>query len=330
MKHLNIRAEKGEIDIFGQIGDSFFEEGNTLDSVKAEISGINSDLTINIASLGGDAFEGLAIHDMIAAHPHNTTMNIVGATASAGAVISQAADEVNISENSLFLVHNSHGLAFGGAEDMESMANDLKQIDARMTSVFAKSTGKEEKEVRALMDEDKFIDAEEAIEFGFAANKIKPQKIAAKVDMNKVMASKLSDDQKEQLKNLNTMKEDSKIITTLKAGIAEIKALFPKKEEVPETTPEPETPSVDEAKIQAIEDGIKKIEASNKALAEENKKIKAENKALRDGSAAREEATETEEQSNPETPADDGKATPHPMDILAKRVIKLQTHAQRN
>ena len=128
MRHFNIKtsAELTEIDIFGQIGDSFFEEGNTLDSVKAELENIKTDLSINVASLGGSAFEGLAIHDLIASHPYNTTVNVVGATASAGAVISVAADKVNISENSLFLVHNSHGMAQGNAEDLEAAAKDMR------------------------------------------------------------------------------------------------------------------------------------------------------------------------------------------------------------
>jgi len=204
-KHLNIHASKHgitEIDIFGQIGESFFEEGNTLESVKAEIGTRSKDeLHFNIASLGGDAFEGLAIHDLVALHPKKTVMNIVGATASAGAVISQAADETNITENSLFLVHKARTIAGGTADDMESAAGDLKKVDARMLSVFAKSTEKPEAEIKALMDEDKFIDANEAIEMGFVDKKIEARKIAAKVDLKMILASKvLSDAQKEQLK----------------------------------------------------------------------------------------------------------------------------------
>ena len=46
MKHFNIHASKDgktEIDIFGQIGDSFFEEGNTLENIKAQIEDIDTE-----------------------------------------------------------------------------------------------------------------------------------------------------------------------------------------------------------------------------------------------------------------------------------------------
>jgi len=207
MRHFNIKtsAELTEIDIFGQIGDSFFEEGNTLDSVKAELSGVKTDLTINVASLGGSAFEGLAIHDLIASHPFNTTVNVIGATASAGAVISVAADNVNISENSLFLVHNSHGMAMGNAEDLESAAKDMRKIDDRMTSIFINRTGKEETEIRELLKEDKFLDANEALEWGFVDNVTQPVKIAAKLDRKKIENSNLTDKQKTQLLKTKTM-----------------------------------------------------------------------------------------------------------------------------
>tara|TARA_R100001594_G_scaffold62637_1_gene97026 strand:+ start:100 stop:1071 length:972 start_codon:yes stop_codon:yes gene_type:complete len=207
MRHFNIKtsAELTEIDIFGQIGDSFFEEGNTLDSVKAELENIKTDLSINVASLGGSAFEGLAIHDLIASHPYNTTVNVVGATASAGAVISVAADRVNISENSLFLVHNSHGMAQGNAEDLEAVAKDMRKIDDRMTSIFINKTGKEETEIRELLKEDKFLDANEALEWGFVDNVTQPVKIAAKLDRNKIKNSNLTENQKQQLLKTKTM-----------------------------------------------------------------------------------------------------------------------------
>lgn len=206
-KHFNIHASKDgvtKIEIFGQIGESFFEEGNTLESVKKEIDGREDTLEVDIASLGGNAFEGLAIHDLFAMHKGKVIMNMVGATASAGMVIAESGDEINISENTLALIHNSHGFAIGGAEDLKKTADDMEKIDARMLSIFSKrAEGKKtEKEIKALMHEDKFIDADEAIKFGLADKKIETSKIAAKVNLKTVLESKeLSDAQKEQLKS---------------------------------------------------------------------------------------------------------------------------------
>jgi len=203
MRHFEIKASSDltEIDIFGQIGDSFFDEGNTLESVKTELGNTQTELVVNIASLGGSAFEGLAIHDLIASHPFNTKVNIIGATASAGAVISMAGDEVEISENSLFLIHNSHTLAQGSAEDFDSVADDMRKIDNRMVSIFTKKTGQSEETIRDIMNEDKFLSPEEAKELGFVTSIKAPVKIAAKINKKKIINSFLTNNQKEQILN---------------------------------------------------------------------------------------------------------------------------------
>jgi len=207
MRHVEIKSSSDftEVDIFGQIGDSFFEEGNTLESIRAEISNTKQDLVVNVASLGGIAFEGLAIHDLIASHPYNTTVNILGATASAAAVIAMAGDTVNISENSLFLVHDSHGIAQGNADDLESIASDMRKVDDRMVSIFTKKTGKKETEVRELMKGDKFLSPNEAKDFGFVDSIKEPSKIAASIDMKKIKNSLLTENQKFQILNLKKM-----------------------------------------------------------------------------------------------------------------------------
>lgn len=222
MRHISIRAAKDstEVDIFGQIGESFFDEGNTLESVRAEIEGIKTPLIFNVASLGGDVFEGLAIHDLIASHKQDTTVNIIGATASAGAVIAVAGDTVNISENSLFLVHNSHTVAVGNAKDLEDVVDNLNKVDARMRSIFINATGMDETELIELLNEDRFMDAEEALDKGFVDAISKPMKIAASIDMDKVMASKLSVKLKEQLKS-NQNKDEMELSAESKGWLTE-------------------------------------------------------------------------------------------------------------
>jgi ATP-dependent protease ClpP protease subunit len=299
MRHFNIKSEADstEIDIFGQIGESFFDEGNTLDTVKSEISGITTPITFNVSSLGGDAFEGLAIHDLIAAHKHKTTVNIVGATASAGAVISMAGDEVNISENSLFLIHNSLTFAFGNVKDLEKHIDAMNQIDSRMTTIFVNKTGMDEKAVKSLMEEDRFMDADEALEKGFVDAISKPVKIAASVDMEKVLASKLSQGLKDQLINSNQtekmeLSEDSKswFQSAIDAAITAVKG---------EETKEVKVTLADadevKAKISEFEKGALAAKTENEALTAKVAELEAK-VAL---SNAPEITTETKTDPNP-------------------------------
>lgn len=282
MRHFQIHASKDnttKIEIFGQIGDSFFEDGNTLETVRKEIESREDDLEVDIASLGGSAFEGLAIHDLFAAHKGKVTMNIVGATASAGAVIAESADDINISENSLFLIHNSHGIAIGTAKDIAKTVDDMEKIDTRMVSIFSKrAEGKKtEKEITTLMEEDKFIDAKTAIEFGFADKQIETSKIAASIDIDKVMASKdLTAVQKAQIKaTIKTKKmetpetpKENTILSELKAGMESLKASIKaigKKE--PESV---EVKILDNAEVQAQ---LTKMTDTLNILAEKNTEL---------------------------------------------------------
>jgi len=299
MRHLEIKssAELTEIDIFGQIGDSFFEDGNTLDTVKAELKNVKTELIINIASLGGIAFEGLAIHDLIASHPFNTTVNIIGATASAGAIISVAGDTVNISENSLFLVHNSHGMAMGNADDLENSARDMRKIDDRMVSIFTKRTGKSEETIRDLMAEDKFLDSEESKELGFVDNITKSVKVAANLNREKILNSKLTENQKEQLLNNPKSKtmDLTPITTQLKDLTDKVTAFITSNKEVKIADEKEIT-----AKISEIDEtfetlGTENQELSNSitALTEEKETLAEANKTLTD-ELAKYKATPTE------------------------------------
>lgn len=209
IKYISIKAQKegdkkvAVIDIFGVIGEGFFTEGNTMKTVKADLKNINPDkIKVNIASMGGDVFEGLAIHDLIKSQKVETEVNVVGLTASSAAVIAQAADEgkLNISENSMFLIHKSHSGVLGGADDHEKVAKELRIVDGIMATIFTERSGSKHEEIVELMEEDRLIDAKEAKEFGLIDNIVDASDIAAsKIDWDAITKSDLSDENKQAL-----------------------------------------------------------------------------------------------------------------------------------
>lgn len=176
------KGEDTHVEIFGDIGESFFGEGNTFDTVKAQLEGVKGrKINVKISSLGGDALEGLAIYDLFKSLKQKVTAEIVGATASAGTIIALGADEVKITENSLFLIHNAWTVAMGNADDLRKTAEGLETVDNRLVNIYEKKTGKSESEIRDLMSQDKWIDANEAKEFGLVDSIIEPIKAAASV-----------------------------------------------------------------------------------------------------------------------------------------------------
>jgi ATP-dependent protease ClpP protease subunit len=179
-----------EIDIFGDIGEDWWTgEGNTLESVLADLRSVNTpNITLNISSLGGDVNHALGIHDAIKMHPAKVTAKITGFTASSGTIVSMAADDVQMSDNSLFLVHNAWTVSVGNQHDMREMAEDLERVDNRIINIYEKKSGKTTEEISDLMKEEKWISAEEAKEFGFIDTVFEPVAMAASID--KIINSK--------------------------------------------------------------------------------------------------------------------------------------------
>lgn len=176
---LSIRnsADHTEIDIIGAIGEDWFGEGNTLETVRNQFAEINNDITVNISSLGGDLIEALAIYDMFKATNNRVTTNIIGCTASAGTIIALGGDTIKISENSLFLGHKASTMVGGNADDLRAAANDLDKFDSRLIAIYKKKTGKTKAEIENWLKEDKWISATEAKDFGLVDEIYKSKKV---------------------------------------------------------------------------------------------------------------------------------------------------------
>lgn len=174
IKVLN-NKDKLLVTIDGAIGESWFEEGgNTLKSVKAQI--LDSDVTeieVNVKSMGGDLFEAFAIHDLFKSIPAKVTARIVGATASSGTVVAMGADEREIMPNAKFLVHNAHTYTEGNSDEHKEAAEALERFDNDIIDIYRKVTGKRKSELAALMKKEKWLSANEAIEWGFVDRIIK-------------------------------------------------------------------------------------------------------------------------------------------------------------
>jgi ATP-dependent Clp protease, protease subunit len=256
-------APAAEINIIGEIGESWWsEESNTFDRVYKEIKSIgNKPININIMSMGGDLFEALAIHDVLMQHPASVTTNILGATASAGTVIGMAGEKRMISENSLFLAHESSIGTYGKIEDHEKAIELLRVANDRLVSLYKSKVSMTEDEIRNLMAEDRFISAQEALSYGFVTE------ITGK--------SKIENNYKElsKLLNLKSEKMDfTKMLDELKAFVTEtFKA----------SKPENDGYKVEiENKIKGFETELQNAVEINKTLSDQIAKIEAEKTQL--------------------------------------------------
>jgi len=174
---MNIRneTEKVTIELFGDIGESWFEEGNTMESLNADIkAAIGKPIDLIVSSLGGSVDHALAMHDLLKMHNAPVTAKIIGATASSGTIVAMGASKVEMSENALFLVHNAWTMTMGNANELREAADELDVWDSRIVNIYKNKTGKRKSQIHSLMEEEKWIDADEAKSFGFIDNTFKP------------------------------------------------------------------------------------------------------------------------------------------------------------
>lgn len=193
MFRIEAKADHTEIDIFGDIGESWFSEGHTIQSVKNQIKGIKGNIVVNLSSLGGSVNHGLGIHDILSAHKGHVTVKIIGATASSGTIVAMAGSKIEMSENALFLVHNAWTYTLGNADELRKQAEDLDKFDDRLVHIYTSKTGKSEEEIRSLMKEDRWIDANEALEYGFVDEVYQSLQAAASVDRTRLVKAGLPD-----------------------------------------------------------------------------------------------------------------------------------------
>lgn len=228
----NLSGDTAEIKIFGEIGEGWFGDGVTLDSVKTQLEGIKAKkINVLISSLGGDVNHALAIHDILKMSNAEITTEIVGATASSGTIIAMAGKERKMSNNALFLSHNAWMLAVGNSDQLRKQADDLDAFNDRIINIYQKVTGKSREQVKALMDEEKWIDAENAKDFGFVTETFEPVKAAACIDFNAINASKLPKVPENIIQKINAMKESKDEQSLVEKIVNAVKNVLPKKEE---------------------------------------------------------------------------------------------------
>ena len=242
-----------EININSDIGESFFFEGYTAASLRADLSeaeGLKK-LKVNITSYGGSVTEGLAIYEILKGIDAEVETNIIGYAASMATIIAMSAvDNANIKmgANSYFIIHNPFSCVSGDAAEMEAQAKVLNSVQTNLKGIYTAVSGQDEKTVQGWMDETKWFTAEEAKEYGFIGEITEGVKIAAELT-EKLTASGIKNIP-DSLKRKNEPIDETGISKITNAVITGIKAIFAKDE------PETMTKQDFEAKIAASADSI--------------------------------------------------------------------------
>lgn len=126
------------------------------------------DLYIN--SPGGSVTAGLAIYDTMQYIKPQVTTICLGQAASMGALLLSAGEPGKrfALPHSRILIHQPlmRGGPGGQATDIEIHAAEIKRLKHDLESILAKTTGKKKSQIHRDTDRDKYLSAEEALEYG--------------------------------------------------------------------------------------------------------------------------------------------------------------------
>jgi ATP-dependent protease ClpP protease subunit len=171
------KGDSADIEMFGVVGDGWADDAITARAVKRKLKEIGDVAVLNatISSIGGYVDEGLEIYQMFEDHPAHVVMTVGAQAISCGSLIAIAGDERIFHASSLWLNHNPWSIAMGDYQTFEKKAADLKVMANVFADAYAARSTKTKEEIVALMNEDRFMDADEALAWGFCT-KIKEGK----------------------------------------------------------------------------------------------------------------------------------------------------------
>lgn len=178
-------GKRGEVFIYDAIGKSYFDDGvsaNSFAQALKEMGQVGA-LDIYINSPGGSVFEGLAIYNQIKRFDAKKVVHIDGIAASIASVIAMAGDEVRIAANGMFMIHDPWGMAMGNAKDMRKEADALDKIRDVLLDNYVARTGGKREEISDWMAAETWMNADEALERGFATAKVEEKQFSAAFPM---------------------------------------------------------------------------------------------------------------------------------------------------
>jgi ATP-dependent protease ClpP protease subunit len=240
-------------------------------------------IDVRIHSEGGNVFEGFAIYDAFAAYQGPKTATVESSAFSIASFVITAFDDVSITPNGYLMLHNPYAGVEGDDEELAKSSMMLAQLKTTMVQAYAAKSGRSEDEIRLMLKDETYLNAEGSVAMGFAS-RITNQSVMARpfaelsTMPHGVVAALFgagSGGNQEPPTKVKPMSDSQPVAATLQ----EIKAAFPKaKAEFVVKCLERSMPmaSVASAAIEEMMAENEMLKAQIKAMEEEMAKAKAE------------------------------------------------------
>jgi len=134
------------------------------------------DIQMYIQSPGGSVHSGLAIYDTMQLIKPDVATHAVGVTASMGTVLlaGGAKGKRYALPHATVHMHQVQSGTEGAATDIEIMAREILRLQTSLRQILAKHTGQDYERISADFDRDRWLTAEEAVDYGIVDEVLAP------------------------------------------------------------------------------------------------------------------------------------------------------------
>ena len=189
------------LELNGTIAEeSWFDDDVTPQLFKDELNSGTGDITVWINSPGGDCVAAAQIYNMLSNYKGKVTVKIDGIAASAASVIAMAGDTVLVSPVSMLMIHNPATIAWGDHAEMQKAIDMLSEVKESIINAYVLKTGLSRPKLSHLMDAETWMDANKAVELGFADEIMARAKAEPKKEEEGAEEGSLEEDEEDEKK----------------------------------------------------------------------------------------------------------------------------------
>lgn len=131
-------------------------------------------ITVHLSTIGGGFYDGLPMYNLLDQHSAHVTFNIIGYSVSMGTHLMMSADEIHAAQNSIFMIHNAQGGAYGSHHDLRKYAEVMQKHEEAIIGRYCERMSLDKEEVQALLDAETWYTADEALEAGLIDKIVNP------------------------------------------------------------------------------------------------------------------------------------------------------------
>ena len=161
-----------ELSLNGYIDDEmWFGDEITPESLHEALYGKENrfadDVHIRLNSYGGSCNAAVRMYDDVRAYPGSVRITVSGTAASAATVLAMAADRLEMTPGSLWMIHDPSVVAWGNERELMDSIRLLQACKESILNVYQRRCRQSRQEVAAMMSATAWMDAQSALQYGF-------------------------------------------------------------------------------------------------------------------------------------------------------------------